>query len=266
MIKITEIDKNFNQIGDLVEIIPAKHERFSKVTDPRLFKHNDQIYIIFSDHTHGGSVQTLAKIIKENGVWEVKDIIPLSFSDADQFYNAGVVSRGIEKNWMPFSFDGDIYFIYSLEPEVVVVKLDISNGNCQLVSKTENSLLDKFSPLRGGSPLIFDKRLGEFICLYHIAFPGYHRCTNIVKKVYIGGACTFSENFPFKMESKSLAPFFSESLYKNNRKKIIFPTALIEEGEHYLMFYGEDDHKTKVAIINRDQLISSLKRRGSENN
>jgi predicted GH43/DUF377 family glycosyl hydrolase len=60
------------------------------------------------------------------------------------------------------------------------------------------------------------------------------------------------------MIKKSKAPFYQQNLY-NSREKIVFPTALIKKGDHYLMFYGEDDCKIKVAKIRRKRLLETMK-------
>ena len=82
--------------------------------------------------------------------------------------------------------------------------------------------------------------------------------TNLKKKVYIGGAYCFTKEAPFEMTRKSSGPFYQEELY-NNREKIIFPTALIKKADHYLMFYGEDDCRIKVAKINKEKLLMTMK-------
>ncbi len=259
VIMVTELDENFAQVEKMVQLLPQKEDGMTKVTDPRLFWHNGEIYMIFCDHTHGGSVQTLAKLQKKEGVWEATNILPLFY----EYCFSNYVEKGIEKNWMPFSKEGKLYVVYLLEPENVVLEVNLEKGNCILVSKTENGLLNKFSPLRGGTPPVFDEELGEYLTLYHIAFAGRNSFTTLKKNIYICGAATFTKNAPFILTGRTMTPFYQKNLY-NNREKIVFPTALLRKGDDYLMFYGEDDCRIKVAKINRAKLIAHMQRREDE--
>jgi hypothetical protein len=164
----------------------------------------------------------------------------------------------IEKNWTPFSIDGKLYTVYLSEPENVILEIDETTGICTLACRSKNTLMDKFSPVRGGSPPIFDEKLNEFISIFHVAYPGTRRYTSKMSPVYIAGGYCFKKDKPFEIVKKSRGPFYEKDLY-NTRKKIVFPTAFIKKEDHYLMFYGEDDRKIKVAKINRDKFLLQMK-------
>jgi predicted GH43/DUF377 family glycosyl hydrolase len=259
IITLSELDEHFKQVGVSTQLIPCDGDGMNKVTDPRLFIHEGEIFMVFCDHSHGGSVQTLCQLKKENGRWAAYGIIPLCFEGSDEFTSKNLVSKGIEKNWMPFSLDGKLYMVYLIEPEKVVVDVNIKSGKCSLVSRTPNRFTDLFTPLRGGAPPVYDEELGEFITIYHVAFPGRNSYTTIKKNVYICGAYTFTADMPFSVTGKCSGPFYQEELY-DNREKIIFATALIRKGDYYLMFYGEDDCRIKVAKIDRRLLINAIQR------
>ena len=132
--------------------------------------------------------------------------------------------------------------------------------NVRLYLGRKSVLMDRFTPVRGGAPPVYLEESNEYIHLYHIAYPGRNSFTNFSKNVYISGVCFFDANPPFSLTAKSQAPFYDEYLYKN-KEKIIFPTALIDKKEHWLMFYGEDDCRIKIAKINKKRLLEKIIRR-----
>jgi predicted GH43/DUF377 family glycosyl hydrolase len=267
ILKIAELDQSFKEIKPGKQLLPRKDDFLKKVSDPRLFHHNGEIFLIFCDNSNphqlkmrNTGTQMLCKLVKNDNSWEVKDLVELSFPGSFEFYEKKLVMKHTEKNWTPFSLGGKLYTVYLCEPENIILEIDEKSGICSLVSRSANTLMDKFSPLRGGTPPVFDEELGEFISIFHVAFPGTRRFTNIKGSVYLAGAYCFTKDKPFEITAKTKGPFYQKELY-NTRKKIIFPTALIKKGENYLMFYGEDDRKIKVAKINRNKLLSQMKRK-----
>ena len=91
VIKVVELDENFESRGNCELLLPTSDDPLEIVTDPRLFKHDGSIYMIFCDHTYGGSVQTLAKLEKDGGKWEASSIVPLHFTGAVEFYGKNLV-------------------------------------------------------------------------------------------------------------------------------------------------------------------------------
>ncbi len=265
ILKITEIDQNFQEICPSKQLLPRKGDFLKKVSDPRLFHHNREIYLIFCDNSNPKKIkmrnvgsQMLCKLVKKDSSWEIENLVELCFPGAFEFYEKKLVMEHIEKNWTPFSIDGKLYTVYLSEPENVILEIDETTGICTLACRSKNTLMDKFSPVRGGSPPIFDEKLNEFISIFHVAYPGTRRYTSKMSPVYIAGGYCFKKDKPFEIVKKSRGPFYEKDLY-NTRKKIVFPTAFIKKEDHYLMFYGEDDRKIKVAKINRDKFLLQMK-------
>ena len=161
---------------------------------------------------------------------------------------------------MPFSHDGELYIVYLWEPEKVILKADLKTGVCTVASREKSLLMDRYQQMRGGAPPIYEESSNEYVHLYHIAYPGRNSFTTIPKNIYISGICFFDATAPFQLSAKGYAPFYDEELYKN-KEKIIFPTALIDKKNYWLMFYGEDDCRIKVAKINKKKLLKKVKRR-----
>lgn len=256
VIKCVELDQNFNEKAKAQLLLPSKDLGLSNVTDPRLFKHEGALYMIFSHHVHGGAEQVVA-LLEKGDQWRITKVTPLFYDDGKKHVEERSLTPGMEKNWMPFSHDGKLYVIYLLDPDRVILEVNLETGECKKVQSVAG-LNDEFKPMRGGSPPFYDDELGSFLALYHIAFPGRYSYTNLKRNVYIGGAYAFEGKAPFDLTKVSSGPFYQEDLYKG-RQKIIFPTALIKKDDHYLMFYGEDDCSIKVAKINKERLFESMK-------
>lgn len=56
-----------------------------------------------------------------------------------------------EKNWTPFVFNGNLFFIYCFVP-LVVLLCDTDTGTCKVVYKEDNCSVDTNKSFRGGSP------------------------------------------------------------------------------------------------------------------
>lgn len=233
--------------------------------DPRLFRHKGDVYMVYCRQVNRkknkrlstASLQ-LAKLKKVDGKWEVTKDVPLVFDGGEEFYVKGLVNSNFEKNWMPFSDNGDIYFVYLMSPEHIILKLDLDTGKTTLSARTSNDFPKDSYQLRGSSPVVFDEELGEFLTLYHFVVPTV-RNTGKKAHAYFMGGYTFSKDYPYKILRKTDGALVGDGLYDNYRK-FIFPTSLIRDGEDYLVFYGDDDETNKVARIPRKELIASLRK------
>ena len=60
-----------------------------------------------------------------------------------------------EKNWMPFDVNGELYFVYSISPHIIL-KCDVSTGWCQKVYSTDNIRNDEIMSkhVGGGTPAV----------------------------------------------------------------------------------------------------------------
>ena len=93
VIKITEIDSDFNQKIRSVQLIPRKQDKYCKVTDPRLFWHNTELYMIFCDHTKGGSTQNIGRLKKIEGKWVLENTIELQYDGGEEFYQKKICHK-----------------------------------------------------------------------------------------------------------------------------------------------------------------------------
>ncbi len=232
--------------------------------DPRLIKVGKEIYMIYCRQLNRKTRATseahlyLAKLEKKEGFWKIMSDRALIFNGAKEFYEKGLVQRGFEKNWMPFSENGELYFIYLMEPEHVVLKTNLETAVVDICSRTKNVFKGEVTPPRGSSPAVFDEELGEWITCYHYVYPTKRRIIGESVDAYFFGVYSFSKDAPYTILRRTDGPLIGEGLYDNFRK-IIFPTSLVRDGDSYLLFYGDDDLQNCVARISRKELIASMK-------
>lgn len=237
--------------------------------DPRLIRVGKEIYMIYCrqlnrrTRAYSEAHLYLAKLEKEEGRWKVASDRQLIFDGAEEFYEKGLVQRDFEKNWMPFSENGKLYFIYLMEPEHVILETNLETGEVDICARSKNTFKSELSPPRGSSPAVFDEELGEWITCYHYVCPAKRKITGKGVDAYFFGAYSFSKKAPYNILRRTEGPLIGDGLY-DNFHKIIFPTALIREGDDYLLFYGDDDLRNGVARISRKELIASLKGAGDD--
>jgi predicted GH43/DUF377 family glycosyl hydrolase len=270
-IAIGELDHTFSQKGGATYYRDGEQVEGLDVQyiDPRLVRVGEDIYMVYCRQINrptralSEACLHLAKLVNEGGLWKVATDKKLIFDGAEEFYQKGLVQKGFEKNWMPFSENGRLYFIYLMEPEHVVLESNLETGQLQICSRTENPFKKEVNAPRGSSPAVFDEELGQWITCYHYVFPTTRKITGKQVDAYFFGAYTFSKEAPYTILRRTPGPLMGDGLY-NNFHKIIFPTSLVRDGEDYLIFYGDDDVKNKVARISRKELIASMKEVGDD--
>jgi len=260
---IGEMDCNFKEIGEATSYSHVGKEKEIQYIDPRLLRVGEAIYMVYCRQQNGENRKTskallhLAKLEKISGKWQVIQDSPLVFEGGEAFYQKGLVERNFEKNWMPFSENGELFFIYLMEPDHIVLKADLQSGKVNLFSSSKNDFKKEINAPRGSTPAVYDEELGGYITCYHFVYPTQRKVLGKKVDAYFFGAYLFSKTPPFKILKRTKGPIIGKGFY-DNFHKIIFPTSLIREGENYLVFYGNDDSSNKVATVSRKDLIDAM--------
>ena len=156
------------------QILPFKNKHLENVVfnngnylgceDPRIFDYNNKYWIYF--HYLGRD-----NLNNKNKLSKYITIAPLN--DLDNFiYLYTDKMKGCEKNWMPFEYNNELYFEYSIQPHVILKAQLDKNGNptgyCPKVYETKTNYPKK-RDFGGGAPSIKFKLNGQnyFLGLSH---------------------------------------------------------------------------------------------------
>jgi predicted GH43/DUF377 family glycosyl hydrolase len=243
-IAISILDENLNEIKEYKKI----DVQTKSAQDARIFKFNDDYYLIYNDKLpikHLCRAMHLAKFNDQTFRIEYKTIL-------DQHI------KTIEKNWVPFIFQNKIFLAYSLMPHKIMEIKDPSKNNLKHWLFTDNPCYTRFfwkwGTPRGGSPakLVDD----EYLAFFHSSFG-----KNKKKKFYVMGAYTYQAYPPYKVTKVSKFPI----IFGNNKKtRIYFPTGFIIKKENnkdmIYLSYGENDKTSKIAIIDKAKLFENMRK------
>tara|TARA_R110001599_G_scaffold266539_3_gene467331 strand:+ start:7777 stop:8880 length:1104 start_codon:yes stop_codon:yes gene_type:complete len=221
--------------------------------DARLIASPDQskLHIVANERSNAGCFSEMylltisqEKIMKEletkslTKSIDVNDILRMyvDFEDPEPIHH--------EKNWMPFYYNDDLHFIYSVEPHVVL-KLDAKSGFCEEVARTSNKNIN--SHLRGSSQARYYK--GSYIAIAHWR-------TSTMS--YLSQAYSFQAKPPFKIETMSPV-FIFDDVKTKNKSSIQFVSGMEIKDDVCHITYGEQDCDSKMFKVEMKTLLESMK-------
>ncbi|WP_020472921.1 hypothetical protein [Zavarzinella formosa] len=220
--------------------------------DPRLFVHEGALHLSF-----------IGVRLRQPGNHTVARQL---FSRLDNDLNAVRVweprydrSTEWEKNWQPFSHDGRLFVVYSMQPWVV---LELA-GDLALPVSEMAGVPWKFGLPRGGAAPVLHN--GEWHAFFHgTDKSGYDRG---LPAIYTTGACTFENKPPFKplritrepilwpvMSDLPKGPHGGKSWYAATA----FPCGAYLDGDQWVVSYGHNDHWCRVSAFDAKQIEERL--------
>ncbi len=138
-----------------------------------------------------------------------------------------VPAQGVwEKNWLPFSHDGDIHFVYSISPVHSVYRW--TPGKTPVIAgRSETPVGGWKELLRGGTPPVLYQ--GKYVALFHVGNPS--------RRI---GIYEFEAKTPFRVTRVVQEPL----LYRPGPAwGCVYAIGLLEWGGGLYMTYGEDDRR-----------------------
>lgn len=115
------IDKNFIALG---------------FEDPRLFIFQNKIWIICTFRGINFPFKSIINTEKP-GHHIIIYPIDMSIKPVILYYKK---QNKIEKNWMPFEYNKELYIIYNINPNHEILKVDVKSGNCEKIYETKTKI------------------------------------------------------------------------------------------------------------------------------
>lgn len=209
--------------------------------DPRLFVHQDKLHVAITGYMAAtGPCITSQLVARLNDRFAVEEVWEPKYAKRNTW----------EKNWMPFSHDGEIHFIYSVAPHVV---LRASGKNAVEVARTSHDFAWPKVTMRGGAGPV--RMGGEYYAWFHSFQTDKRGCA-----VYGMGLYTFAATPPFQLVRKiNRVLFRTDERIDGWNKLVVFPCgALLRDGK-WIISYGHQDRECRIAIFDTAEIERRLK-------
>ncbi len=252
---LVPLDRQFKVCGQphLLQIRSYEDRVSSSMQDGRLFQMGDKILLFFNDYgatRHRSSfAQYVVELVEQQGKLQPKE-------RAKQLRYPNMTS--IEKNWIPFVAQGQLYLIYSTEPHLIL-EPDLTTGLCQSVADTTADTPWKWGIIRGGTPA---QQIEEgLLTFFHSSqeLPAASFFGTKVGRNYAMGAYLFEPSYPFTIRKMTPQPIGSvEDYTKNNRRKVVFPSGVAVDGNHIHVVWGKNDTGIAVSTLDKRKLLAGM--------
>ena len=251
----------FSSIGciNLDRDFKPTEKTFSKIKtnsnfseDARIFQNGNRSFLVYNDLISDSKNRRGIRIAS----------IDLDKKSLDFITSLSLPTSRAEKNWTPFSLEGEIHFLYSINPQKIFKVPNPEKNFMSSISLSTVSKLDWpdiWGTLRGGTPAkLVD---GEYLAFFHSSFEDYR---GIVW--YIMGAYTFESSYPFRITRISPHPILFNGIYDTAHKntanpniRSIYPAGFIVDGDLIHVSCGENDSAVKIITMDKKNLLLSLK-------
>lgn len=264
-IGLVELDEHFNPC-EPAQLLFLKTPFFSskaisRASDARLITIDDHLYIIYSDCSNPYLTPFcrihLGEVVDEQGVFVVKDIECMERFERE---NPGRQ----EKNWVPFAYENQLFFAYSLAPHRIL-KPRQGLAECESYCITSSHLNWPWGEPRGGTPGI--QVDGGYLAFFHSSLKMrtlQSRGDKILH--YFMGAYMFRDKPPFAISKMSPKPIIGKNFYEGEvydpywkPLRAVFPCGILVEEDWIRVTYGRQDHEIWIMKMDKQLLLKSLK-------
>jgi predicted GH43/DUF377 family glycosyl hydrolase len=255
------LDAEFNPLTppQVIEMASQEALFFGQTQDPRLVKIDQHLMIVFNAFfkTSLGTNRRMAysKLVEDQGVFFADPpIYLLDFENEDP--------KKQEKNWIPFDYNGELFFNYSIEPHRVLQPIADTNS-CATFSQTSAHIKWNWGILRGGSPA--EKINDQYVAFFHSVKDMVSLQSKGLRIIhYFMGAYTFNTEPPFNVTKISPEPIVGKNFYNGPAYDtwkpllVVFPGGYIHDENHIWIAYGRQDHEVWIVKLDKEVFLNSL--------
>jgi len=211
---------------------PPKYKKQTRVEDFRILRYRDQVLV-----AHPGM-----RIDKQRrGFRQYLSVLNLQNQSVDSFRSFESFSKREEKNWGWFTRGDELYMIYSISPWIIY-QYDIINDRFTQVIAEEKNRAWPTQNFRSVSSLPIEYE-GNYLLFVH----GVTADRN-----YTQSAVIF-DKFTLQPLYHTPSPIFQGGMEDGRHRRVFYVTSVVAEENRLLVFYGEGDSHTSVAIIDRNE-------------
>ncbi|WP_158227880.1 hypothetical protein [Estrella lausannensis] len=255
------LDSHFEVKGtpQILQIDEEGRSYPSRAQDPRLIKIGENLFVVYSNVflEEGKEVRRVmySRLIFDGSAFSLQD--PEAIHAIE-----GKPLKPIEKNWVPFVYNRELYLSYTIVPHRVYQPVKGAEA-CRLIAETKAKIEWPWGDIRGGTQAL---KLGnEYLSFFHCWKDMFSAHSN-GKKIshYFIAAYTFSAEPPFELKRVSPEPIFAKGFYQEpyyitwKPLRCVFPCGYIVEGDNIWISYGRQDHEVWVMKLDKKGLLKSL--------
>lgn len=223
--------------------------------DPRSLLYRDQLVLIVNNAQHARCHRTMVALFID--MTDMEDLECVAILRPSRIVELSYKkSRRVEKNWMPFVYRDKLYFVYSVNPHVIL-RCDTETGTCTEAAVTHYRDDQVSHHLRGGTPCLFLPQKNCYLTAVH----NRHSIAG-VKLVYTSVLYLFEAQPPFRIVAVSPEFFMDDDFETHRFKQIIqFVAGMVldaSDGRLYIS-YGVADCHSKVLSLPLDSVMALLR-------
>ncbi len=218
--------------------------------DPRLFIHRKELWVGSCNFRVGSYAHQC--VSRLDRTFQCVEHIRPAFGN-----NRGTLGGqiGHEKNWIWFSHDKELHFIYKTSPKHCIVRTENGKPVEEFVTHKTNPLWKAGEPRGGTTPV---KVGDEYWTFFHSSTPWRDR-----KRRYHMGATAFRAEPPFEMTRMTTMPLLTGSendVYRHGLPPVVFPNGAIFENDVWTVSMGVNDTSTAWVKIPMDDLEQMMRK------
>lgn len=252
-------DCNIASMPKILKMPPHQDIYFPRTQDPRLVAIGSDLFIVYNEFhkTSLGSNRRMAysKICESNNFFYTE---PPTYLLA--FENENPSKQ--EKNWVPFNYNNELHFSYSIEPHLVFRPI-AGTHSCHSAASTSSYLKWNWGILRGGTPA--EKIDDQYLAFFH-SVKDFVSLQSKGSRIlhYFMGAYTFNASPPFKVTKISPEPIVGENFYNGplydtwKPLLVVFPGGYVHDENYIWIAYGRQDHEVWIVKLDKQGLFDSL--------